>query len=49
MREQIYEPREGHCNKSKLASHVFEEGHQIDWTNKTKGQFDPKSVSRKYK
>jgi hypothetical protein len=30
IREHIYNPRDGHFDKSKLASHAFDEGHQID-------------------
>jgi len=48
IREQIHKPTEGQYDKSKLASHAFEEGYQIDWTNKTMWQFDPKSIYRKY-
>ena len=49
IKEHIYKPREGHFDKYKLASHAFEEGYQVDWTNTTLWQFDPKSVYRKYK
>jgi len=49
IRAHIYKPREGHSERSKLASRAFEEGHQIDWTNSTMWQFDPKSIYRNIK
>jgi len=49
IRRHIYKPRDGHFDKSKLASRAFEEGYQFDWTNATIWQFDPKSIYRKYK
>jgi hypothetical protein len=30
IREHIYNPRDGYFDKSKLASHAFDEGRQID-------------------
>ncbi|GFG33694.1 hypothetical protein Cfor_02438 [Coptotermes formosanus] len=49
IRQHKYNLREGHFDKSKLASHAFEEGHKIDWINTIILQSQPNTIHRKYK
>lgn len=49
IRDHKYNLREGHIDKSKLASHAFDEGHRIDWINTTILQSEPNTIYRKYK
>jgi hypothetical protein len=41
--------KEGHYQKSRLALHVFEEGHKIGWTLALILQFDLLPAFKKYK
>jgi hypothetical protein len=41
--------KEGHIDKSKLASHAFEEDHGIDWMNTTILQSELNAIYRKSK
>jgi hypothetical protein len=48
IRQHKYNLREGHLDKSKLASQTFEEGHKIDWINTTILQSESNAIHRKY-
>ena len=42
--QHMYNLREGHFAKSKLASHTFQEGHKFDWTHACISQFEPNAT-----
>ena len=49
IKEHEWNIKQGYFDRSKLAAHLCEEGHQIDWDQTGISQFGPISVYRKYK